>query len=179
MKITIGFKGKEHELEVPGDDTIGAVKAKLAPLVDLPPEAQKLFYRGRPRPDADVLALIGVKQFAKLVLTQNPHWKARHAGEAASNAASTSAPTTAGKLETILASVASLELEVKDAVAAGRTPLGTKLRLQELLTQKMLALDALAVDDTAVRERRRQAIKHIDGLCTAVDGIPTEEGGGG
>ena len=70
MKITIGFKGKEHELEVPGDDTIGAVKAKLAPLVDLPPEAQKLFYRGRPRPDADVLALIGVKQFAKLVLTQ-------------------------------------------------------------------------------------------------------------
>jgi hypothetical protein len=179
MKLTIAYKGKEYDYDPDHEATILDVKNAVNHATKLPPEALKVFFRGRPRPDSDKLILIGVKQFSKLVLVGNPNWTPPGSSTSATTAAAAAATTSGAgdapksKLDELLDSLKPLEDEAAAALSAGKTTLRQKLWLQELLTQKMLALDAIEVEGQG-RERRKKAIQKIEKLCTDIEGVEVD-----
>jgi len=144
---------------VDSDATILQLKDLLVAVCDLPVEAQKVFFRGRSRQDVDVLTMIGVKPFSKLMLNKDPKWAAKGAES--------------DKVDVIVQSVNVLGEEVKAVVSKGRTSMKQKLRLQELLTQKMLALDALELEGE-IKLKRREAIRFIDKLCSDIESLKVD-----
>ncbi len=186
MKLTIAYKGKEHDFESSDATTVLDVKEHVRAATQLPPEALKLFFRGRPRADTDKLLLIGVKQFSKLVLVGNPAYKrpggeeAGGEGRASGSASGSSADgggaadsgATKSKFDALIDSVQPLLDEAASAIAAGKVEVKVKLKLTELLTQKMLALDAVEVHgDPEKRERRKKALLQIEQTCTDIENL--------
>jgi len=142
------------------ETTIADVKEAVKDATKLPPEALKVFFRGRPRADDDKLVLLGVKQFSKLVLVGNPTWNPP------TPAASDGGPKT--KLDILLESIRPLEEEARSTLSSGEMTTRDKVKLTELLTQKLLQLDALEVEGEG-RERRKKAIQNIEKLCSEFD----------
>ncbi|QDZ23830.1 ubiquitin-like domain-containing protein [Chloropicon primus] len=160
MKLTIAYKGKEYDFDATERSTILDVKVAVEHATQLPPEALKVFFRGRPRADDDQLVLLGVKQFNKLVIVGNPSWTPPEAEPAPGEAKG--GPKS--KLDEILDSIKPLEVEAKAALSNGSSTATQRLRLQELLTQKMLELDLVDVQGEG-RERRKKAIQTIEKIC--------------
>ncbi len=130
------------------------MKEAIKDATKLPPEALKVFFRGRTRADSDKLVLIGVKQFSKLVVIANPAWVDPND--------TSSAAENRSKVDEIVDSIESIISS--NGVGQGQQ----KLRMQELLTQKMLALDALEVVGIE-REKRKKAIQRIERICDELD----------
>lgn len=74
----------------------------------------------------------------------------------------------------IAAAVNALEHEVEAAAAARQgVPRKEQVRLQEMLTRQLLALDTVEAPDDSVRERRRAEVRRVQRLCDRVDSLPT------
>lgn len=88
MQITIAQGGTKHQLSVDEAETIRAVKARLAPLCDLPAEQQKLLHKGKEAPDGSSIVSLGIADGTRLMLLKNAQ------GHKAAAAASPAAATT-------------------------------------------------------------------------------------
>ena len=168
--LSVGrFSAHAHTPKANAESSIADVKREVEPVTKLPPEALKVFFRGRPRRDDDKLVLLGVKQFQKLVIVGNPNWTPPQPEGAAPATTSGGAKT---KLDEILDAIKPLESEAMAAVSAGSATTETqKARLQELLTQKMLQLDSVEVQGSDGREKRKRAIQSIERLCTDIENM--------
>ena len=51
MQITVAQGAAKHQLNVDGDETVRAVKARLAELCSIPAAQQKLLVKGKEAPD--------------------------------------------------------------------------------------------------------------------------------
>lgn len=85
VKLTVVFGGSKHELELSPADTVGDMKARLEPLVSLPPPSQKLILKGKQPPDTAVVGDLGLADGARVMLMR---------GQAA---AATATPASASK----------------------------------------------------------------------------------
>ena len=81
-----------------------------------------------------------------------------------------------GALQAIASAVDALERDVEAAVGAasdGGGPRKEQVRLQEMLTRQLLALDAVEAPDDSVREKRRGEVRRVQRLCDQVDALVT------
>ena len=168
------------EVEASERWSVGRLKEHLAGETGVPPEAQELLLRGRKLPDGKPLVDAGLRARAKLILAERPGWR-RGAGEATAAGGAGPASTGAGPggasggaLQAIACAVDALERDVEAAAAAtrdGGVPRKEQVRLQEMLTRQLLALDAVEAPDDSVREKRRGEVRRVQRLCDRVDAL--------
>lgn len=74
MQLTVSYRGTQHLLSVEPETTLAYFQSELESLTAVPPELQKLLYRGKPPkwPDMDPteisLAMAGLKDGVKVTL---------------------------------------------------------------------------------------------------------------
>lgn len=100
MQITIAQGGTKHQLSVDEAETIRAVKARLAPLCELPAEQQKLLHKGKEAPDGSSMVSLGIADGTRLMLLKNAQG---HKAAAASPAAAAPLPASARALDAAVA----------------------------------------------------------------------------
>ena len=161
------------EVEASERWSVGRLKEHLAGETGVPPEAQELLLRGRKLSDGKPLVDAGLRARAKLILAERPGWR-RGAGEATAAGGAGPGGASGGALQAIASAVDALERDVEAAAAAtrdGGVPQKEQVRLQEMLTRQLLALDAVEAPDDSVREKRRGEVRRVQRLCDRVDAL--------
>ncbi|KAK9837169.1 hypothetical protein WJX81_008052 [Elliptochloris bilobata] len=142
LKVKLIYKlAPPLDVEAPPACTFGQLKDFAAKNFKVPASNLTLLFRGRPKPDKAVLFAEGVKNGARIKRA----------------------------IASVSSAVDALEAEVKRLPPdPGQEAARAAARLNEALTQKLLALDAVQVDPMH-RAARRAEINRINRLCEQLE----------
>lgn len=74
MQLSISYRGAQHRLSLDSQTTLASLQSQLESLTSVPPERQKLLYRGKPSkwpqqdPTEITLEAVGLKEGVKVTL---------------------------------------------------------------------------------------------------------------
>ncbi|KAI9115975.1 hypothetical protein K1719_012905 [Acacia pycnantha] len=171
IKITVFHHSSRHEVSLPAESTFGDVKRLLAHKTGLEPEEQTLIFRGKEKQDEEHLHLEDLKDNSEIYLFKEAASRGRKLEENRKKfdmlKAFEAVAGVRAEVDQLSESVAALEVAVKCGTNVAENEF---LTLSELLTSKLLKLDAIPAEGEA-RLQRKAEVCRVHSIADKLDSL--------
>lgn len=174
LNVKVAYGLRQHDVTIPAEATFGDLKWVLAPLTGLPPQEQRLLFRGKEKEDADYLHIAGVKDKSKIILVEDPaskerKWEEMKRTESIARACQAVAHVR-DEVDKLAGQITSLEATVSrgNKVAENEFTL-----LSELLMRQLLKLDSIEAEGEA-KVQRKTEVQRVQSFVDAVDRLKAQ-----
>ncbi|KAK2998856.1 hypothetical protein RJ639_023486 [Escallonia herrerae] len=178
LRVRVAYGALRYEISVNSRSTFGELKKLLTAETGLQPGEQKLIYRGKDRENGQYLDICGVKDRAKVILTEDPGSKERRFIEMRKNA----------RIQTVQRAIAEVSMDVdklaeqvstieKSVANGNKVPEVQITTLIEMLMRLAVKLDSISAEGESssrknlLGKRVQKCVETLDVLKVSNAGV--------